>query len=581
MGIAVGALESNIIQITNAGRIIGLTPNVNFPQAGSAVYLSGNFQPQSSVTGNITFTNESTGEVEGETYGIFYRVLPPSPYTGSYLTITNRGTIKGNAGAGIYIDAGSLPATITNYGTISGSTSAIDINNNGNILNIHPGAVFTNGVNFNNTTGNTLNFYTGSYTLGVKNYVVASNTINALGSAKFAVTSGLNSSGTGDIVIADTQVATAVSTTTSTVASSVSNVVSAVSSTASSAANTIVPPVQGFTPEPPAPGGESSSFGNDFTAQDVAAPETSPRTGVQVYTLANLNPTVNPDILKLKQGQKVDAYGNLAWARGFGALREIPTTARVVGHSNWMAGMMFGYDRNLDDWRLGIYGGYAYGSTKMKDASGSLTTDYYLGGVYARRKFGDYTVLANLSGGILGNKMSRSINNSTQEAKSSFDGFFLAPELSVSRDFAVAPGWVVTPTLRGRYVGAFMPSYRETGSSQNIAYGSSESHAVEQRVEVKLARNFTSSEGLNSAVYVQAAAIGNQRIGGDSLNASLLGTDFIIRNQSKRNTAGGLLGVGFDYQVSKQVTAFGGVDASYHTDKTRAVIGRVGAKVTF
>jgi hypothetical protein len=553
-------------RVTNSGTIDAQGPN-----------SSGIFFLSTEIPGTNSFiTNENGGTIKGVRDGIYVQNDQSRSY--SNFTITNKGSIVGTSRYGINLDANTNNATISNHGTISGNTSAIFFGGTGNTLNIHDGAVFTNGVDFNSKTGNTLNFYTGSYTLGVKNYLVASNTINLRGTGTQAITSGLNGVGTGNIVVVAPQVAAVTPSVTNTVASSVSNVVSSV---VTSAATTIVPPVQGFTPEPPAPGSESNSFGNDFTAKDVAAPENNPRTSVQVYTLANLNPTVNPDILKLKQGQKVDAYGNLAWARGFGSLRELPSTARVVGYSNWLAGMMFGYDRNLDGWRLGLYGGYAYGSTSMKDSSGSLNTDYYLGGVYARRKFGEYTVLANLSGGILANRMSRSINLGAETAKASFDGGFIAPELSVSRDYAVAPGWVVTPTLRGRYVGAFLPSYREAGSSQNIAYGSSASHAVEERLEVKLARNFTSSEGLNSAVYVQAAAIGSHRIGGDSLNASLLGTNFIIRNQSERNTAGALIGVGFDYQMSKQVTAFGGVDATYQTDKTRSVIGRIGAKMAF
>jgi uncharacterized protein with beta-barrel porin domain len=428
---------------------------------------------------------------------------------------------------------------------------------------------------------------------------IIGNTINLLGTGNQAITSGLDGAGTGNIVIVAPQVATTPAATTTTVAASVSNVVSAVSNVAASIPatlpanvtpvvsatsnpSTIAPPVQGVTPEVPAPGREAGGFGQDYTAYDPVSPNpVATRTNIQTYSMANLSEFSATDLLRGKQGQKVDARGNLAWGRAFGSYRALPSTARVVGNSTAMGGVMFGFDRNLEDWRLGVYAGYSYGHTRMNDASGNVTTDYYMGGVYARRDFGAYTLLANLSGGVMANRMSRSINLGAQQAKSSFTGFFLAPELALSRDVAVAAGWTVTPTLRVRYVGSFLPSYRESGSSQNIAYGSSTSHGFEERAELKLTRSMKTDAGLTSSYYVQAAAIGTHRVGADGMNANLLGTTFTVSNPHKRNTAGASIGVGFDHQLTQNTSAFGGIDAAYYTDKTRSVIGRAGVKVTF
>jgi len=572
-----------LIKVTNAGRMESASTN------SAALELMGNYATGVVNSGSF-ITNEATGVIKGAGNGIFitnYSSGFPNIWQG--LTITNRGTIEGVTSAGIHVGSAVGPVTINNYGTISGAVSAIQISNSGrNTFNIYDGAVFTNGVNFNTTTLNTINFYTGSYTLGVKNYLVASNTINLLGTGTQLITSGLNGAGTGDIVVVAPQVATTPTTTTTTVAASVSNVVSAVSNVAASVStltttpSTIAPPVQGITPEVPAPGRDSGGIGSDYTAYDPVSPNPAgTRTGIQTYSMANLSEFSATDLLRGKQGQKVDAKGNLAWGRAFGSYRALPSTARVVGNSTAMGGVIFGFDRNLDHWRLGAYAGYAYGHTRMNDASGNVSTDYYMGGVYARRDFGAYTLLANLSGGVMANRMSRSINLGAQQAKSSFTGFFLAPELALSRDVAVAPGWVLTPTLRVRYVGSFLPSYRESGSSQNIAYGSSTSHGFEERAELKLTRTTKTDAGLVSSFYVQAAAIGNHRVGGDSLNASLLNSAIVIRNPHKRHTAGASIGVGFDHQLTQNTSAFGGIDAAYYTDKTRSVIGRAGVKVTF
>lgn len=469
---------------------------------------------------NSFITNENGGTIKGTIHGIYLQNNASRSY--SNFTITNKGSIVGTSGFGINLDMNTNNATITNFGTISGGTSAILFGGGGNTLNIHDGAVFTNGVDFNNRTGNTLNFYTGSYTLGVKRYSLASNTINLLGAGNQLITTDVvNGGGTGNIVVVAPQVAATPAATTTTVAASLANVISSVSNLAStvSSPSTIVPPVQGVTPEVPPPGREAGGFGQDFTAYDPVSPNpVATRTNMQTYSMANLSEFSATDLLRSKQGQKVDARGNLAWGRAFGSYRALPSAARVIGNSTAMGGVMFGYDRNLADWRLGIYAGYSYGYTRMNDASGNVKTDYYMGGVYARRDFGAYTLLANLSGGVMANRMNRSINLGAEQAKSSFTGFFLTPELALSRDVALAPGWTVTPTLRVRYVGSFLPTYRESGSSQNIAYGSSTSHGFEERAELKLTRSMKTDAGLTSSYYVQAAAIGTHRVGGDSLN---------------------------------------------------------------
>ncbi len=114
-----------------------------------------------------------------------------------------------------------------------------------------------------------------------------------------------------------------------------------------------------------------------------------------------------------------------------------------------------------------------------------------------------------------------------------------------------------------------------------MTYGANAAHALEERLELKLTKTFRGEKGLASSIYVQAAALANQRIGSDSFNASVLGTDFTVTNPYARSTVGGLVGVGVEHQFDRQITGFAGADAALYSDSTLSFTGRAGVKVNF
>ncbi len=319
---------------------------------------------------------------------------------------------------------------------------------------------FNGGINYINTRGNTTNFYTGSYTLAVRYYRVANNTINLLGTGNQLITSGLDGNGTGNIVVVAPQVVTTPAAATNAVTSGASTVINAVVNTP--VVTPTIPALSGFSPEAPAPGIGGPGFQPASLALDPTFTERL-QEAFPDQALKNLNQTADLGVTRAKQGQTVDAYGNLVWVRGFGATRNLPSTSTVVGNSNTSVGMLFGYDRQFEDWRIGAYAGYAYGYTRMLDASGTLATDYYVGGLYARRAFGPYSVTANLAGGLMGNRSSRAINSGAEQAIGAFSGFFIAPELALSYDMALGNGWTFTLPCVAAMSGPSCPAIRKAG----------------------------------------------------------------------------------------------------------------------
>ncbi len=489
--------------------------------------------------------------------------------TGS-ATVTNTGTITG-VNYGVNLNAGTM--TLRNSGTIAGGTSAVFMRTGGNTINIYNGAVFTNGIDYNNTTGNTTNFYTGSYTLGVKKYATGTNTIRLYGANTTLVTTGLDNTGTGNIVIVDNSARVYSAAAASSVANYSSSVVSDVLLQDVGVADVIPQDIGGDA--------SPSMTPNAYTNARKVSKKTSRATAAFAEVMGSSGAAKATDLILKGPGQTVDQYGNLVWVRAFGGAQFNDPYGTASGQRSYSGGAMFGYDWHNEDWRVGGFAGLGRVRTNQTLASDYVTTDTVFGGVYGRRNLGKFNLDATIAGGSLNEHTRRFVNNGTEIARGDFNGYFVSPEAALGYNIDLGDGLMATPTGRFRYVGAFLNGYTETGSSQNVTYGSSFSNMLEERAEVRLTKTIKGADGLNSSFYVQAAAIAAQRVGPANFSASVLGTSFAVGDGYARSKAGASLGVGFNYKVAPQFDVYGSLDGAAFSDKSYSVSARGGFKVAF
>jgi outer membrane autotransporter protein len=598
--------SSSSLDLTNNGTIIG-------PPGWSAIAASGgltvtNFSTIAGgntgifVTGSsATITNKSSGTISGSSYfgihatngvsaltvvndgSISGKTGILSQVTGS-ATVTNYGTISSTAawsasqtyaGYGINFESGN--GTLNNYGTISGMTSAVFLGAGGNTINIYDGSVFTNGIDYNNTTGNTTNFYTGSYTLGVKNYQLDTNTINLRGTALTLVTSGLVN-GNGDIVVVDNSAPISASSGGAIVASYTSSVISDILSN-----DVIVQdigigdvfPRDSVNDQAQQPSGKAGFYPDRMTLR------TSNAQAAFANVLTSSAAANATGTLLSGSGQALDRYGNLVWSRSFGGAYFQDPFGSLSGQRTYSGGTMLGYDWHNEVLRAGGFFGLGKMRTNRSLSADHVTTDTVFGGLYGRYTFDKFKLDATLSGGSINATTQRYINNGSEVATGKVNGFFLSPEVALGYDMAVADGWVFTPTGRLRYVGAFSDPYTESGSSQNVSYGRSVSQSFEEHLELRLTHNVKDDRGLVSSYYIQAAAIAAQRVGPDGFAANLAGTAFTVGTGAARAKAGGSLSAGVNYKLTQQCDLFGSVEAAAFSDKSYSFAVRGGVKMAF
>ncbi len=526
---------SNGVSLDNHGTISG----------ASGVVLGGSHDPVTLLNaGTISATSGIGADISGLGGSTIVNSGDISGSTGLSVsdaasTITNTGTIDGTTYGIVFNSSGNV---LSSSGHISGGTAAILYNQGGNTLNISQSTTFGGLVDFNNTTGNTTTFGGGSYHIAASEYLDAENAITLHDGSQTVVLNHPDTTGSINVV------------------------------------------------ELPS----ASQIGNQYTAStslvigsilslDVARPTVTPSasTNALAYGETGKQTAAANAVASLGDGLAVDAAGNLFWIRAFGGGRDQSASNTDPANDSSYIGLISGVDHQFDGYRLGLFGGAGHITSNVKGGASSISGDTGFVGSYGSTRIDGFDLNAALTLGAIWNTSDRSINAGTEVATGDFTGIYLSPEVAISRAIALNDTWTLTPSLKGRYTGAFYDGYSETGSMQNLTYDARQSHALEGRAQVDLAYTLMTEEGLRTQLTLTGAVSDTQYVGNSVLKASLDGSDFSITDRSDKNVLSATLGVGFDSQLTSNIGVYGSVEGTLGSDKSRSYVGRLGLKVAF
>jgi hypothetical protein len=121
---------------------------------------------------------------------------------------------------------------------------------------------------------------------------------------------------------------------------------------------------------------------------------------------------------------------------------------------------------------LGLTGAYALSGAAT--ASGQLSTQTALAGLYGRSDFGTFSLDYSLLAGYDANTSRREVAalGASETAIASFSSWFIAPSLGVELPVLSGEAGNLAVTASATYLGGGVSSYAETGSSMNLAVGS-------------------------------------------------------------------------------------------------------------
>ncbi len=255
------------------------------------------------------------------------------------------------------------------------------------------------------------------------------------------------------------------------------------------------------------------------------------------------------------------------WISGFGGGRVTSADGHSAETTHKHGGLVAGAATVLDNGvQLGVFAGAASGdyTTEISNGLGGSTTSYFAGlnGRFIGNLF--YLDFAVTAGGT-SHENERIVANNTvatglERASSSFESFFIAPEITLSTVPIDTPDFSFIPSLRIRYEAMRSDGFTETGlTSGSISADGATSHAINMRAQ--------------GAVPFDLDMPGTQlvvRAGADVRFASYSGHDVTLMGVDTRNagaqdeiSARGFVGLDLTHEFAERasLTASGEVRA--------------------
>ncbi len=524
------------LDLTNSGIVNGSSDGVRAATAtiSNSGTISGASGRGISLTGSGTVAN--SGRISGDAYGIvsFGNVSLQNSGTlfGGNSALSVTGTIVNNSGLilsnAVTIDAAN--ATIVNSGTIAGQAVAINATqlklfNGGMVYAIGPGAsaIYTSQADVTNagaiagaSTGdfaltffggpNTLTSLPGSRIVGRIDFGGGSGAAIFRGgnfNYTFESLAGVTVSSTTPFVVQGSRVVT--------IDPTPFGVTGRNLMAFSAAAGSVLP----AAPPPMATPGSSLNYAMADSAGTTAAREAF---------AAVMTP----------QGPSAAYSGGInVWARFFAGERDQASTGSLIHTVHRFQGGLIGGDWTANPtWRLGAFvGGGAMQTSEDMNLS-TVNSDVVFGGAFARGTFGAAFLDMTLQLGHLSQHGSRLVSNNLvaagfETATGNSGGFYAVPELGIGRDFDLGEAggtrWRLTPVGRIRYLGGSLGGYSESGASANAVVGRRFLSELEERAELKLSGSIRTAPGALLTTKLYAGLLAAQRLGDETVNASLLG----------------------------------------------------------
>ncbi|WP_334433427.1 autotransporter outer membrane beta-barrel domain-containing protein [Bradyrhizobium sp. AZCC 1610] len=486
--------------------------------------------------------------------------------------VINSGIVSANGTGGTAILVDQHNATLINSGAISAGSFGIQAFGSSNVTN---SGILSGGLAALQLVGlpDTLTVQRGSRIIGAINLGGGGDTVNMRAvnqNLTFDTLTGATVGGTVPYVVSGNRIASVDPTSFATAGSVLSDFSRSVSA--------IVPAFDGVTASG---GGGTSAFAAPDGGMSRIADAFAGIPGLSAYA---------SDEIAYKSPTAVHADGTTVWGRGFGG-RHIQSADGLLMRNvtTWFGGAI-GVEKSVrPDLRLGVFVGAGSTHNSIDPNNDATDSNLGFGGAYARYTTGASFLQAGAQGGALHSATSRLVNNNLvpnglETATASYNGWYVSPELTLGHRFELGTlldsHYALTPGVQLRYLYAGFDGYTETGTTAPLTAGGRNTQNVEERAELKLTRSTQISPASRLLINLSGGALGVQRVGGDTINATLLAQPLAIAAPGAGNVWGGFGGLAMEWQ-SRNVSLFAAAEYLGWNSSGSIVSGRGGLRVGF
>ncbi len=277
--------------------------------------------------------------------------------------------------------------------------------------------------------------------------------------------------------------------------------------------------------------------------------------------------------------------GAEAWAEVFGLARDQRAQSPAVGADYHLGGVIAGVDTLIDgDTRAGLFLGGSYGELDVTFGSQDEDISSAFLGAYGGYTSDSWAIDLVVIGGWSRYELNRNIANNAvpggvETVSADYDGYFIAPELSVARTISVH-GQKVVPSVQIGYAGTHLDGYTETGTANGLTVDDRFLHLLTGRFQVTVpVRIPPYADSVYVAPY--AGVEGRTRLDDSDIDAVLLGQTIRFDAGGEDSVGAALAGIELSALLGDGVSLFGGAEATVESNSGRTIAGQAGLQIAF
>ncbi len=267
------------------------------------------------------------------------------------------------------------------------------------------------------------------------------------------------------------------------------------------------------------------------------------------------------------------------WAQVFGGAFKRDADGNALAYDYSHSGVIGGYEKDLDQVRVGIIGGYANTKTETKTNSFKTKGDNLFVGAYSVHTFNNMRITSSVIGGLTKYDNERLVIDSSvgaEVAKSDFTGWFISPSITVDSSFKVSDKVELRPSASLNYSVAWLDGYDEKGTTNsNLSIDSRKVQALTARAQLEAAYSINTYSELALRVGMNSRYIND-----DDTDVSIAGSNFSFSNSGDQSVTGGFAGISFRAVTASKFNIVVDVEVG-GSSKGDYVHGKVGIEYLF
>lgn len=276
-----------------------------------------------------------------------------------------------------------------------------------------------------------------------------------------------------------------------------------------------------------------------------------------------------------------------------GGLSEYGATNITLDYDSAYFGLAFGVERDFGAASIfGLMGGYL-SSTMQADSrfitSQEIESQGGFAGIYGSSTLAhQIDISGSLIGGWTNSDSERNFNNNlavptfVETASGSFGSVFIAPSLTLSRDYALDEHTTLTPSLSALYAHQWSDGYTETGSTANLSVGSGQASVFEANAELGITRHLDLGPIMSSHITARVGALVRATPHSTVPTLSLAGLGALTSASTDRSVlVAATGGLDLDLQITDNISLRASGDIAMGRDDYFSAQGQLGFIVQF